>query len=176
MLMTSIFSYCHYTCTLSKRVIVNLGMYNLASNTRKGTFAQLLNPFPNKLRFLRVCRRSLLKTLWENEKLLITSNFHSHGLILVTQTLMTNPPSSAEKALQPHGHSLKTKLILLYLPPYIQCPLPLPLPHPHGHHILLHLKQRREPTGNKVCILTHYQMTNFRLFQTEGVCRRQFHI
>ena len=25
-------------------------------------------------------------------------------------------------------------------------------------------------------ILTHYQMTNFRLFQTEGVCKRQFQI
>ena len=24
--------------------------------------------------------------------------------------------------------------------------------------------------------LTHYQMTNFRLFQTERVCRRQFQI
>ena len=24
--------------------------------------------------------------------------------------------------------------------------------------------------------LTHYQTTNFRLFQTEGVCRRQFQI
>ena len=27
-----------------------------------------------------------------------------------------------------------------------------------------------------VDFLTHYQMTNFRLFQTEGVCRRQFQI
>ena len=26
------------------------------------------------------------------------------------------------------------------------------------------------------CTLTHYQMTNFRLFQTERVCRRQFQI
>ena len=25
-------------------------------------------------------------------------------------------------------------------------------------------------------VLTHYQMTNFRLFQTEGVCRQQFQI
>ena len=34
-----------------------------------------VNPFPNKSRFLRVCSTSLLKTLWEKEKLLITSNF-----------------------------------------------------------------------------------------------------
>ena len=27
-----------------------------------------------------------------------------------------------------------------------------------------------------VSVLTHYQTTNFRLFQTEGVCRRQFQI
>ena len=34
-----------------------------------------LNPFPNKPWFLRVCSISLLKTLWEKEKLLVTSNF-----------------------------------------------------------------------------------------------------
>ena len=34
-----------------------------------------INPFPNKPWFLRVCSTSLLKTLWEKEKLLVTSNF-----------------------------------------------------------------------------------------------------
>ena len=34
-----------------------------------------LNSFPNKPWFLRVCSTSLLKTLWEKEKLLVTSNF-----------------------------------------------------------------------------------------------------
>ena len=36
-----------------------------------------INPFPNKPWFLPVCSRStsLLKTLWKNEKLLVTSNF-----------------------------------------------------------------------------------------------------
>ena len=39
------------------------------------------NPFPNKPWFLRVCSLSLLKTLWEKEKLLITSNFSfSHSV------------------------------------------------------------------------------------------------
>ena len=33
------------------------------------------NPFPNKPWFLRVCSTSLLKTLWEKKKLLVTSNF-----------------------------------------------------------------------------------------------------
>ena len=34
-----------------------------------------VNPFPNKTWFLRVCCTTLLKTLWEKEKLLVTSNF-----------------------------------------------------------------------------------------------------
>ena len=34
-----------------------------------------INPFPNKPWFLRVCSTSLLKTQWEKEKLLVTSNF-----------------------------------------------------------------------------------------------------
>ena len=36
---------------------------------------RIINPFPNKPWFLRVCSTSLLKTLWEKEKLLVTSNF-----------------------------------------------------------------------------------------------------
>ena len=40
-----------------------------------------VNPFPNKCWYLRVCRSSLLKTLWEKEKLLVTSNFSfSHNV------------------------------------------------------------------------------------------------
>ena len=40
-----------------------------------------VNPFPNKPWFLRVCSTSLLKTLWEKEKLLVTSNFSfSHSV------------------------------------------------------------------------------------------------
>ena len=35
----------------------------------------LFNPFPNKPWFLHVCSTSLLKTLWEKEKLLVMSNF-----------------------------------------------------------------------------------------------------
>ena len=40
-----------------------------------------INPFPNKPWFLRVCSIILLKTLWEKEKLLVTSNFSfSHSV------------------------------------------------------------------------------------------------
>ena len=39
------------------------------------------NPFPNKPWFLRVCSELLSKTLWEKEKLLVTSNFSfSHSV------------------------------------------------------------------------------------------------
>ena len=34
-----------------------------------------INPFPNKPWFLLVCSTSVLQTLWEKEKLLVTSNF-----------------------------------------------------------------------------------------------------
>ena len=41
----------------------------------------MVKPFPNKPWFLRVCSTSLLKTLWEKEKLLVTSNFSfSHSV------------------------------------------------------------------------------------------------
>ena len=40
-----------------------------------------LKPFPNKPWFLRICKSSLLKTLWEKRKLLVTSNFlFSHSM------------------------------------------------------------------------------------------------
>ena len=39
------------------------------------------SPFPSRLWFLRVCSTSLLKTLWEKEKLLLMSNFSfSHSV------------------------------------------------------------------------------------------------
>ena len=51
---------------------------------RKIQFAshpQYVNPFPNKPWFLRVCSTSLLKSQWEKEKLLVTSNFSfSHSV------------------------------------------------------------------------------------------------
>ena len=41
----------------------------------------LILPFPNKHWFLPLCNTSLLKTQWEKEKLLVTSNFSfSHSV------------------------------------------------------------------------------------------------
>ena len=42
---------------------------------KPGTVCSRVNPFPNKPWFLHVCSTGLLKTLWEKEKLLVTSNF-----------------------------------------------------------------------------------------------------
>ena len=48
----------------------------------------LLNPFPNTPWFLPVCSRSLLKTLWEKEKLLVVSNFSfSHNAFYLFEEL-----------------------------------------------------------------------------------------
>ena len=44
----------------------------------------MVNPFPNNPWFLRVCSTSLLKTLWEKEKLLITSNFSFFSTVFST--------------------------------------------------------------------------------------------
>ena len=47
------------------------------------------NPFPNKPWFLRVYSTSLWKTLWEKEKLLITSNFSfSHSVFYLFRELL----------------------------------------------------------------------------------------
>ena len=47
-----------------------------------------LNPFPNKPWFLRGCSASFLKTLWEKEKLLETSNFSfSHSVFYLFEIL-----------------------------------------------------------------------------------------
>ena len=47
-----------------------------------------VNPFPNKPWFLRVYSTSLLKTLWEKEKLLVTSNFSfSHSVFYLFEEL-----------------------------------------------------------------------------------------
>ena len=49
-----------------------------------------LTPFANKPWFLRVCSTSLLKTLWEKEKLLVTSNFSfSHSVFYPFRELST---------------------------------------------------------------------------------------
>ena len=63
-------------------VLSYLVLLNLSDHESKQCYWYLsFNPFPNKPWFLRVCSKSLLKTLWEKEKLLVTSNFSfSHNV------------------------------------------------------------------------------------------------
>ena len=50
-----------------------------------------INPFPYKPWFLHVCSTSLLKTQWEKEKLLVTSNFSfSHSVFYPFGELSTS--------------------------------------------------------------------------------------
>ena len=55
---------CNIQCLFSQAIVCN-----------GQTDCMVSNPFPNKLWFLHVCITSLLKTLGEKEKLLVTSNF-----------------------------------------------------------------------------------------------------
>ena len=67
MLVTSIFSFSHDVFCSVKDIL-----HVCPLNFLQLTICKCLNPFPNKLCFLHVCSTSLLKTLWEKEKLLLT--------------------------------------------------------------------------------------------------------
>ena len=70
----------HTSCTL---LCTNLNLFEEDP-------ANFLNPFPNKPWFLRACSTSLLKTLWEKKKLLVTSNFFfSHSVFYPFRELST---------------------------------------------------------------------------------------
>ena len=63
-------------------VVANTGLERLHVHRTPHVVASLrihtilsVNPLPNKPWFLRVCSTLVLKTLWEKEKLLVTSNF-----------------------------------------------------------------------------------------------------
>ena len=75
----------HITCTFTVKSVLETMCIKRPPALRDhcSDTAILLNPFPNKPWFLRVCSTSLLKTLWEKEKLLVTSNFSfSHSVFL----------------------------------------------------------------------------------------------
>ena len=62
-----------------EKIITSL--FRKVTKVLANNFKIYINPFPNKPRFLRVCITSLLKTLREKEKLLVTSNFsYSHSV------------------------------------------------------------------------------------------------
>ena len=68
---------------------ININLYRVHS-LRQDLPSLYLNPFPNKPLFLRVGSTNLLKTLWEKEKLLVTSNFSFfHSVFYPFQELST---------------------------------------------------------------------------------------
>ena len=69
--------YFHCYFTISYRIAWNKIRPNTSNLLSQLISLSLINPFPNKPWFLRVCSKSLLKTLREKEKLLVTSNFSS---------------------------------------------------------------------------------------------------
>ena len=88
-----------------------------------------LNPFPNKPWFLRVCSKSLLKTLWEKEKLLITSNFSfSHSVFYPLRELSII--SSNLKLSSANSFNLEESKMLSFGKGLISFDQPPPLP---GH-------------------------------------------
>ena len=100
-------------------------------------------PFPNNPWFLRVCSTSHLKTLWEKEKLLITSNF------------------SFSRSVFYQIGELSAIFIKLEI---VVCKL-----FQFGRVQNLSFGKGLNP-------ITLSQTTNFRRFQSEGVCRWQFQI
>ena len=59
------------TCTYLSLIssVINFALLGTANCDKRS-----INPFQNKPWFLRVCSTSLVKTLWEKENLLVTSN------------------------------------------------------------------------------------------------------
>ena len=89
--ITSILSFTHNIFQLFPRQILlfkpplisTSAMHRIFDNFKIMSFVQdlIVNPFPNKPWILRVCSTGLLKTMWEKEKLLVTSNFSfSHSV------------------------------------------------------------------------------------------------
>ena len=125
----------------------------------KGEIARNLNPFPNNTWFLCVCSTSLLKTLWEKEKLLVTSNFSfSHSVFYMFGeffAIMIKIETVIWKSF-----SLKFDVWeRIYQSPY----------KPDFKQLSGRKKLHKWYPKFLPSPLTHYQMTNFRLFQTESL-------
>ena len=114
------------------------------------------------------------KTLREKEKLLVTSNFSfSHNVFKSCLLLMRQTQYLWSKGL---------KILKLCIPDYIKShcslvyvtmPKVINISKINLGRIQKGVKLRLNTYHN---ILTLSQTTNFRLFQTQRVCRRQFHI
>ena len=77
-------------------------------------YMPLFNLPPNKPLFLHACSKSLLKTQWEKDKLLVTSNFSSSysGFFSSSSKLPFVKSLSLEKSF---GETIKLKMALIYI-------------------------------------------------------------
>ena len=83
MLVTNIFSYSHFVFNPIKEKFYNMSRIQIV-------VCNCFNPLPNKPWFLQchVCSTRLWETLWEKEKLLVTSNFSfSHSVFYLFEEL-----------------------------------------------------------------------------------------
>ena len=110
------------------------------------------NPFPNKPLYLHICSTSLSKTQWEKEKLLVTRNFSFSCSVFYQFGELS-------------AIFIKLEFVVCKLFHFRRV---WNLSFGKGLSFLL--------ITDKSWHLTHYQTTNFRLFQTERVCWRQFQI
>ena len=114
---------------------------------QKPSVSGSFQPFPNKPWFSRVCRKSLYKTLWEKEKLLKTSNsIFIRRVFYPVRELSTI--------------YIKLEIVVCKLFEFGRV---YNLSYGKGLKLVMCCKT-----------LTLSQTTNFGLFQTERVCRRQF--
>ena len=99
--------YFSVTLLLTSKGTFNFGRPEISSFGKGLTLyhtSRSFNPFPNNPWFLHVCSESLLKTLWEKEKLLVMSNFSfSHsvfypfgGLCAISSNLKLSSTNSFE--------------------------------------------------------------------------------
>ena len=88
MLVTSTFSFSH---NVFKNFLLKGRVWERI-NFIMFTHIDLINPVPNKPWVLCVCSTSLLKTLWEKEKLVVTSNFSfSHSVSTLLENILHFP-------------------------------------------------------------------------------------
>ena len=98
-----------------------------------------------------------------------------HWLVMCSKSL----PNNRIDRLQRNWHVSKDcpkRSISCWMFMYVHVP---DFPHVHfllPTNIFQKLKQFFKPWTNESRLLTHYQVTHFRLFQTKKVCRRQFQI
>ena len=125
-------------------------------------FYHLVNSFPNKPWFLHVYSASLLKTLLEKEKLLVSSNISFANIVFYPLKTLCHFHLNL-KLLSTNSFSLEESNFIVWES--------VRRDDDHKHFTWL-TKTDSHHVVKKT--LTLSQTTNFRLFQTQSACRQQF--